>query len=133
MLEAGANDLAKTVTGAADDALANAPGSSPENPVLVDSIEAATALRAGHEAGHGPWVRLSRVGDDQVPRKFDGADLSGANLTRIDFNRASLKGANLTNAKLEDSDLSRTNLSGANLKKAQADNAKFAEANLEKA
>lgn len=51
--------IAQAVTGAADGALANAPGSSPENPVLVGSIEEAMALRAGHEAGQGPWVKIT--------------------------------------------------------------------------
>ena len=62
-----------------------------------------------------------------------GADLSRANLSRANLSRANLSDADLSRANLSDADLSRANLSRANLRDADLRDADLSRANLSRA
>ena len=82
------------------------------------------------------WCDLSGANLSNV--NFSGADLSGANLTGADMTgavltKADLSGADLTGAMVADADLSGSNLAGADLDQVDLSRAVLVDAMLEKA
>lgn len=73
----------------------------------------------------------TKIGDDDKPVNFKGANLSQANLQGAIFEKANLEGANLISAKLQGANLDWTNLEGAYLMEANLEGADLAGANLE--
>ena len=78
---------------------------------------------------HGKWLN-SEVGGEIIDLSrvdLSGADLRGANLSRVD-----LRGANLRGADLSEANLSRANLRGADLRGADLSEANLSGAKLDK-
>jgi len=80
-------------------------------------------------ADHLGWLGSGSKGDP--PHDLSGADLSGANFEKADLYRADLHGADLCKAVLREANLVHANLKGADLYEANLEGANLRETNLE--
>jgi uncharacterized protein YjbI with pentapeptide repeats len=95
---------------------------------------AATDVSNCPSAGTRPpndFLRLTREARPPLCKAdLTGADLRGADFSKVDLCEADLRGANLSGAKLGEADLRKVNLRGANLPGADLHEADLREADL---
>jgi hypothetical protein len=96
---------------------------SPENKIVLSAVEA-LRVRGWLEDGSLKGIPLCHA-------HMQGADLTKADLTKVDFHQANLEGVNLSMATLRNVKLARTNLKSVNFSEARMDGVDLFKADLQ--